>query len=99
MPIHPYRGVLPRLGERVFPAPGAELVGDVQVGDDVSFWFHTVARGDVSSIRIGDGANVRDGAVLNVGYRTHPLVVGCGVTIASTPTSAAVGGDPRERGR
>lgn len=82
MPIYPYRGVLPRLGERVFLAPSAELVGDVEVGDDASFWFHTVVRGDVNSIRIGPGSNVQDGAVLHVTYETHPLVVGAGVSIA-----------------
>jgi len=82
MPIYPYRGVLPRLGERVFLAPSAELVGDVEVGEDASFWFHTVARGDVNSIRIGADTNVQDGAVLHVTHATHPLVIGKGVSIA-----------------
>lgn len=52
------------------------LVGDVEVGDDVSFWFHTVARGDVNRIRVGSRTNIQDGAVLHVTHRTHPLTVG-----------------------
>lgn len=81
MPIIEYRGRLPRLGQRVFVAPTAYLSGDVEVGDDVSFWFHTVARGDVNFIRIGEGTNVQDGAVLHVSHETHPLVIGKRVVI------------------
>ena len=81
MPAHPYREHRPVLGERVFLAPDAHLVGDVEVGDDASFWFHTAARGDVNFIRVGARTNVQDGAVLHVAHRTHPLVIGAGVVI------------------
>ena len=81
MPVYPYQGVWPRLGARVFLAPSAELAGDVELGDDVSFWFHTAARGDVNWMRIGPRTNVQDGAVLHVTHDTHPLVVGAGVVI------------------
>jgi gamma-carbonic anhydrase len=81
MPVHPYEGRLPRLGARVYLAPGAHLVGDVEVGDDASFWFHTAARGDVNWIRVGARTNVQDGAVLHVAHRTHPLSIGAGVVI------------------
>lgn len=77
----PYGGVGPRLGRRVFLAPSAVVTGDVELGDDVSFWFHTVARGDVNWIRIGARTNVQDGAVLHVSHRTHPLSIGEGVVI------------------
>jgi carbonic anhydrase/acetyltransferase-like protein (isoleucine patch superfamily) len=53
----------------------------VELGDDVSFWFHTAARGDVNTITIGAGTNVQDGTVLHVTYRTHPLSIGAGVVI------------------
>lgn len=81
MPIYPYENRRPRLGARVFLAPSAELCGDIELGDDVSFWFHTVARGDVNYIRIGAGTNVQDGSVLHVSHETHPLVIGDGVVI------------------
>ncbi|HEX9733187.1 MAG TPA: gamma carbonic anhydrase family protein [Thermoanaerobaculia bacterium] len=81
MPVHPYDGTEPRLGARVFLAPTAFVTGDVEVGDDVSFWFNTAARGDVNWIRIGAGTNVQDGAVLHVSHQTHPLAVGRGVVI------------------
>jgi carbonic anhydrase/acetyltransferase-like protein (isoleucine patch superfamily) len=81
MALLPYQGRWPRLGERVFIAPGAQVVGDVELGDDVSFWFHTAARGDVHWIRVGARSNIQDGAVLHVAYRTHPLVLGADVVV------------------
>lgn len=81
MPISSYLGVTPTVGERVFLAPGAHVVGDVVLGDDVSFWFHTVARGDVNSIRIGERSNVQDGAVLHVTHERFPLRLGAGVVV------------------
>jgi carbonic anhydrase/acetyltransferase-like protein (isoleucine patch superfamily) len=81
MPIHPFRGRWPALGERVFLAPDAHLVGDVEVGDDVSFWFHVVARGDVHSIRVGARTNIQDGSMLHVTGGTHPLSIGAGVVV------------------
>ncbi|HVS01967.1 MAG TPA: gamma carbonic anhydrase family protein [Thermoanaerobaculia bacterium] len=81
MPIHCYQGRWPRLGARVFLAPTAHLTGDVEVGDDASFWFHTVARGDVHHIRVGARSNIQDGAVLHVTHQTHPLVLGREVVV------------------
>ncbi len=62
-------------------APGAVVVGDVQLGDRVSFWFHTVARGDVNWIRIGERTNIQDGAVLHVTHEEFPLMIGSGVVV------------------
>jgi carbonic anhydrase/acetyltransferase-like protein (isoleucine patch superfamily) len=81
VPIYPFEGRLPRLGERVWVAPGAVVAGDVEAGDDVSFWFHTVARGDVQTIRIGARTNVQDGAILHVTGPRFPLVIGADVVI------------------
>lgn len=64
--IRPYRGVLPRLGERVYVDPSAQLIGDVELGDDASLWPVAVVRGDVNRIRIGARTNVQDGSVLHV---------------------------------
>jgi carbonic anhydrase/acetyltransferase-like protein (isoleucine patch superfamily) len=81
MPIYPYQGRWPTLGARVFLAPGAHLVGDIVLGDDVSFWVHTAARGDVNWIRIGARTNVQDGTVLHVSHERHPLAIGEGVVV------------------
>ena len=81
MPVYPYQDRRPRLGERVFIAPGAVVVGDVELGDDVSIWFGAVVRGDVNWIRIGAGTSVQDGTVVHVSHQTHPTVIGDGVVV------------------
>jgi carbonic anhydrase/acetyltransferase-like protein (isoleucine patch superfamily) len=81
VPLVPFHGTLPRLGARCFVAPGAVLTGDLEAGDDASFWFHTVARADVHRIRIGARTNVQDGSVLHVTHETHPLHIGSEVVI------------------
>ncbi len=79
--MYPHNGTEPSLGQRVFLAPDAHIVGDVTLGDDVSFWFHTAARGDVHRIVIGDGSNIQDGTILHVTHDRFPLTIGKGVVI------------------
>lgn len=66
MPLKPYAGVKPLLGQRVYVDDMALVVGQVTLGDDVSLWPFTVARGDVNSIQIGARTNVQDGTVIHV---------------------------------
>ena len=66
----------PVFGKGVYVAPTATVIGDVAIGDDSSFWFGAVARGDVNWIRIGSKSNVQDNSVLHVTYETHPLEIG-----------------------
>ena len=55
--------------------PGATLVGDVRLGEDVSIWFGAVLRGDLAPVTVGKGSNVQDGSVLHVGDHS-PCVIG-----------------------
>jgi carbonic anhydrase/acetyltransferase-like protein (isoleucine patch superfamily) len=48
-----------------FIAPGAILLGDVTLGENVSVWFNAVVRGDAEAIRIGRETNVQDGCILH----------------------------------
>jgi carbonic anhydrase/acetyltransferase-like protein (isoleucine patch superfamily) len=64
--IRAFRGVRPQLGARVFVDPSAQLVGDIEIGDDASIWPLVAARGDVNRIRIGARSNVQDNSVLHV---------------------------------
>lgn len=81
MPLHEYRGTSPRVAPGVFLAPGARVAGDVELGRDVSFWFHTAARGDVNVIRIGERTNIQDGSILHVTHERFPLTIGAGVVV------------------
>lgn len=61
-----YRAAMPKLGRRVYLDPAATVIGDVELGDDVSIWPGAVLRGDVERIRIGARSNVQDGAIVHV---------------------------------
>lgn len=68
MNIRPFQQHLPVLGERVYVAPAAVVIGDVVIGDDSSIWPGTVIRGDVNFIRIGARTNVQDGTIVHVSH-------------------------------
>ncbi len=76
-----YKGVLPKLGRDVFIAPGAWVIGDVEIGDGTSVWFNTVVRGDVNFIRIGSETNIQDNVTLHVTGKRFPLFIGDRVTV------------------
>jgi carbonic anhydrase/acetyltransferase-like protein (isoleucine patch superfamily) len=48
-----------------FLAHNATLAGDIAIGEDSSFWFNAVVRGDVAPVAIGKRVNVQDGAVVH----------------------------------
>ncbi len=73
--IYEYHGVRPRLGADVFIAPGAVVLGDVEIGDGSNLWFYTVVRGDVHSIRIGKMVNIQDHCMLHVAGGRFPLTI------------------------
>jgi carbonic anhydrase/acetyltransferase-like protein (isoleucine patch superfamily) len=64
--VRGYAGSDPRLGDRVFLAETAVVVGDVELGDDSSVWFGTVLRGDVGYIRVGARSNIQDASVVHM---------------------------------
>ncbi len=67
--IIPFRGVEPRVAPDVFVAPGATIVGDVEIAAGSSVWYQCVVRGDVAAIRIGCNVNLQDGTVVHVSRR------------------------------
>ncbi|MEP7219220.1 MAG: gamma carbonic anhydrase family protein, partial [Bacteroidota bacterium] len=44
--IIPFEGKMPRIAPDVFIAPGARIIGDVEIGEASSVWFNVVIRGD-----------------------------------------------------
>ncbi|MEA2396425.1 MAG: hypothetical protein QOJ82_4316 [Solirubrobacteraceae bacterium] len=73
-------GVRPVVGEDVFLAPTAVLVGDVEIGDRASVWFGAVLRGDSSAIRVGAESSIQDNAVIHCA-RDLPTIVGASVIV------------------
>lgn len=79
--IKEVRGFTPKVGENVFLAETAVLIGDVTIGNDCSIWYGTVLRGDVNTISIGDRVNIQDGAVIHTLYKRSQTHIGNDVSI------------------
>ncbi len=79
--LRPYRGQLPRIHPSAFIDDSAQVIGDVEIGEDSSVWMCVVIRGDVNRIRIGRRSNVQDGTIVHVMKDTHPTVIGDDVTV------------------
>jgi carbonic anhydrase/acetyltransferase-like protein (isoleucine patch superfamily) len=75
-----FEGKRPTIGEGVYLAPTAVLIGDVRVADGVSVWFGAVLRGDFSHIEIGEGSSIQDTAVVHCA-RELPTILGRNVTV------------------
>ena len=75
-----YLGSVPRVAADAYVAPGAAIVGDVELAPESSVWFGCVLRGDVNRIVVRERSNVQDGSVLHVGD-LDPTIVGEEVVI------------------
>jgi carbonic anhydrase/acetyltransferase-like protein (isoleucine patch superfamily) len=83
-----YLHYTPAMKERVWIAPSADVIGRVEMGEDVSIWFGCVVRGDVHHIKIGDRSNIQDLSMVHVTHHKrpdesdgHPTIIGNDVTI------------------
>jgi carbonic anhydrase/acetyltransferase-like protein (isoleucine patch superfamily) len=82
-----FGGKTPEVHPTAFVAPGAQLIGDVEIGAEASIWYNCVLRGDVNRIRIGARTNIQDGSVIHVDSPKagdeagHPTLIGADVLI------------------
>jgi carbonic anhydrase/acetyltransferase-like protein (isoleucine patch superfamily) len=79
--LRSYRGQLPRVHPTAFIDASAQVIGDVEIGEESSVWMCAVVRGDVHWIRVGRRTSIQDGAVVHAMTGTHPTSIGDNVTI------------------
>jgi len=86
--IHTFKGIRPKLGKNTWIAPSADVIGDVEIGEDCSIWFGTVIRGDVHYIKIGDRTSIQDLSMVHITHYKKadksdgsPTIIGNDVTI------------------
>ena len=72
---------MPRVHPTAYIDSSAQVIGDVEIGEESSVWMAVVIRGDVNRIRIGQRSNVQDGTVVHVMKDTHATTIGDDVTI------------------
>lgn len=75
-----YKGIVPKIAEDVYIAPGAQIIGKVEIEKGASVWPNAVIRGDMAEIIIGKQTNIQDNTTLHVD-KENPLVIGNQVTI------------------
>jgi carbonic anhydrase/acetyltransferase-like protein (isoleucine patch superfamily) len=69
-----------RIGDEVFIAENATLLGDVTIGDRSGVWFGAVLRGDRDRIVVGADSNVQDNATVHCSTG-FPTLIGDRVSI------------------
>lgn len=79
--VRSFGDLRPRLHESVWIAPGAAVIGDVEIGVDSSVFYGSVLRGDVERIRIGERTNIQDQATLHVTADRFPTILGNEITV------------------
>ena len=75
-----YLGRTPDISRALFVAPNATVVGDVVLGPLSSVFFGAVLRGDIQEIRVGEGTNIQDNAIVHLADN-YAAVIGAWCTI------------------
>ena len=84
--IRAYQGKTPVVPATCYVDLSAQVIGDVELGENASVWMNAVLRGDVNAIRVGANSNVQDCAVLHGMRYEYPVMVGEWVTIGHNAT-------------
>jgi len=86
--IHKFKNITPKIGNKTWIAQSADVIGDVECGEDCSIWFGCVVRGDVHYIKIGNRVNIQDLSMIHVTHYKkadrsdgNPTIIGDDVTI------------------
>jgi carbonic anhydrase/acetyltransferase-like protein (isoleucine patch superfamily) len=81
MPLLNFKNLVPKLGSKVFIAPSAYVIGNVELADDCSVFFSAVLRGDIQTIKVGKGSNIQEHALLHSSHNRSECLIGEFVTI------------------
>ncbi|NBT06208.1 MAG: gamma carbonic anhydrase family protein, partial [Betaproteobacteria bacterium] len=64
--IQPFEAHQPRIDASAWVHASAVIIGDAEIGAEVSVWCNTVIRADVNRVRIGAASNIQDLCMLHV---------------------------------
>ena len=79
--IRIYKGIKPKIAATAFIEASAQVIGDVEIGEQSSVWFNCVIRGDVYHVRIGHSTNIQDGTIIHVTNGRFATIIGNYVTV------------------
>ena len=78
--IMDFDGVSPRINKNTYISESVDLIGKVNVEENVNIWFGTRLRGDMNNIVIGENTNIQENSVVHVDVNS-PCIIGRNVTI------------------
>jgi carbonic anhydrase/acetyltransferase-like protein (isoleucine patch superfamily) len=84
--LRSYQGISPRIHASCYIDESAQVIGDVEIGENSSVWMNAVIRGDVFAIRIGNNSNVQDCSVLHGMRYKYGVIMGDWVTVGHSVT-------------
>jgi carbonic anhydrase/acetyltransferase-like protein (isoleucine patch superfamily) len=86
--LHTFKQMAPKIGQNSWIASSADVIGEVEIGEECSIWFGTVVRADVHFIKIGDRTNIQDLSMVHVTHYKkqdrsdgNPTIIGNDVTV------------------
>lgn len=85
MPIYQFKEFKPIVGQSCFIAPGAMIIGNAHLEENVNVWHNTVIRADVNKIIIGKNTNIQDLSMLHVTEESD-LIIGNNVSVGHSVT-------------
>ena len=72
--------IKPKIHESTFIANSADIIGNVEIFENVSIWFGAVLRGDVEKIVVGKNSNIQDNSTVHTDFGI-PCIIGENVTV------------------
>lgn len=78
--IKRYQNKKPSIAKSAWIAQSAEIIGSVELKENVSVWYHSVLRGDNAHILIEEDTNIQDGCILHCDPE-HELHIGQRVSV------------------
>lgn len=72
--------IKPKIHENTFIANSADIIGNVEIFENVSIWFGAVLRGDVEKIIVGKNSNIQDNSTVHTDFGI-PCIIGENVTV------------------
>ena len=80
MMVMEFEGVTPKIDENTYISESVDIIGKVNVEENVNIWFGTRLRGDMNNIIIGENTNIQENSVVHVDINS-PCIIGKNVTI------------------
>ena len=84
--LRAHQGAMPRVHASCYIDESAQVIGEVEIGENSSVWMNAVLRGDVFAIKIGSNSNVQDCSVLHGMRYKYGVVLGNWVTVGHSVT-------------